>query len=218
MQGRPSAQPEQCQADFWSHKTVAARLLHTPPPLAARGFTRRRQKTQASKGQSQLPPLFPSSPVWPAKHPKTQQAVDFSFSFLCFQICFSFSSSPFQIGFSLQIGSFLFHSHSSLFQVAARPGGPPAAKLLSGLAGGDGEEICCGEGFSVDGDEEIGEDRSGFCGRKTEDSVGFRDGEEVANGKRLREVAVGFRDGVGGDRRTGWEREDLVRWGTKSLC
>jgi hypothetical protein len=31
-------------------------------------------------------------------------------------------------------------------------------------------------------------------------------------------VAVGFRDGVGGDRRTGWEREDLVRWGTKSLC
>jgi hypothetical protein len=82
---------------------------------------------------------------------------------------------------------------------------------LSGLAGGDGEEICCGEGFSVDGDEEIGEDRSGFCGRKTEDSVGFRDGEEVANGKRLREVAVGFRDEVGGDRRTGWEREDLVR-------
>jgi len=25
------------------HETVAARLLHAPPPLAARGFTRRRK-------------------------------------------------------------------------------------------------------------------------------------------------------------------------------
>ena len=30
---------------------------------------------------------------------------------------------------------------------------------------------CWGEGFGIDGDEEIGEDRSGFCGRKTEDLV-----------------------------------------------
>jgi hypothetical protein len=48
---------------------------------------RRRTKRWKSRGQSQLPPLFLSSPVRPAKHPKTQQAVDFSFSFLCFQIC-----------------------------------------------------------------------------------------------------------------------------------
>jgi hypothetical protein len=26
---------------FWTIKTVAARLLHAPPPLAVRGFTRR---------------------------------------------------------------------------------------------------------------------------------------------------------------------------------
>jgi len=30
LQGTPSAPTEQCQADFWSCKTVAARLLHAP--------------------------------------------------------------------------------------------------------------------------------------------------------------------------------------------
>ena len=42
-------------------------------------------------------------------------------------------------------------------------------------------------------------------------SGGWFEEEEATKGKRLGEVAVGFRDGVGGDRRTGWEREDLVR-------
>jgi hypothetical protein len=74
------------------------------------------QNAGKSRGQPQLPPLFPSSPVLPAKHPKTQQAVDFSFSLLCFHICVSFSFSPFWICSSLQIGSFPFVS-PFLFQV-----------------------------------------------------------------------------------------------------
>jgi hypothetical protein len=50
---------EQCQAYFWSCKTVAARLLHAPPPLAARGFTYRRKKIQAAKGSGIASSLLP---------------------------------------------------------------------------------------------------------------------------------------------------------------
>jgi len=45
------------------------------------------------------------------------------------RVCFSLFSSLFWICFFLQIYSFLFLSHSSLFQVAARPEGPLAARL-----------------------------------------------------------------------------------------
>jgi len=45
------------------------------------------------------------------------------------RVYFSFFSSLFWICFSLQICSFLFLSHSSLFQVEARPREPPAARL-----------------------------------------------------------------------------------------
>jgi hypothetical protein len=48
LQGTTSAPPEQCQADFQSGKTVAARLLHAPP-----------QKKPAAGGDpKQLPPFF----------------------------------------------------------------------------------------------------------------------------------------------------------------
>jgi hypothetical protein len=50
---------EQCQADFWSCKTMATRLLHESLPLAARGFTRRHQKIQAAKGSGTTSSLLP---------------------------------------------------------------------------------------------------------------------------------------------------------------
>ena len=43
--------------------TVAARLLHAPPSLAARGFTRRRKKKKQQGGLDRLLPLFFSSPA-----------------------------------------------------------------------------------------------------------------------------------------------------------
>jgi hypothetical protein len=60
---KPQGQQEQWQADLWSCKTVAAHLLYAPPPLAARGSTCRRQKNQASRGQSRLAPLFTFLPT-----------------------------------------------------------------------------------------------------------------------------------------------------------
>jgi hypothetical protein len=40
---------------------MVARLLHAPPSLAARGFTRRRKKQKSSRGLDRLLPLFFSS-------------------------------------------------------------------------------------------------------------------------------------------------------------
>jgi hypothetical protein len=65
---------------------VAARGSHAPPPLAARGPTRRREIKPETGGQKWLSPLFSSSPAVTTtaicrteKH--TQTAVDFNFSF-----------------------------------------------------------------------------------------------------------------------------------------
>jgi hypothetical protein len=85
---------------------VAARLLHAPPPLAVRGFTRRCKKTRGSgKTFFHLPFLAGGDLQNTKKHNK---AVDFNF-------IFSFSNlilSPSQIYpisiFSLLIGSFNF--------------------------------------------------------------------------------------------------------------
>jgi len=55
---------------------------HAPPSLAARGFTRRREKGRKTGGLAQLPFLFPSLPVVTptvtCKRTKTQQTVDFN--------------------------------------------------------------------------------------------------------------------------------------------
>jgi hypothetical protein len=48
---------------FWVTETVAARLSHAPPPLAACGFMRRRKKFQEQVGLAQLLLLFPSLPA-----------------------------------------------------------------------------------------------------------------------------------------------------------
>jgi hypothetical protein len=43
---------------------VAARLLHVPPPLATRGFTRhRKKKTRDMVDLTWFHPFFPSSPT-----------------------------------------------------------------------------------------------------------------------------------------------------------
>jgi hypothetical protein len=79
LQGTTSAPPEQCQADFQSGKTVAARLLHAPPSLAARGLTRRRKKNQ-QQGEirnSFLPSSFLAGGDL-QNNQKTQPAVLFS--------------------------------------------------------------------------------------------------------------------------------------------
>jgi len=49
LQGRP----------FETAGTVAARLLHAPPPLASRGFTRRRSQRSETGGSGLLSSSFP---------------------------------------------------------------------------------------------------------------------------------------------------------------
>jgi len=107
---------------------VAARLLHAPPPLVARGFTRLRKERLETGGSSLASSPLPFLAGAEDHHhlqqeQNTQTAVDFKFFCFLFTDLFSFSSSPFWICFSLQICSFLFLSHSSLSQVAARPQG-----------------------------------------------------------------------------------------------
>jgi hypothetical protein len=77
---------------------VAAHLLHTPPPLAVRGFTRRCKNPGKRAGLAELLLLFPSLPavripITCKKEKNTQMAVDFiSFFFrfvsVSFWICF----------------------------------------------------------------------------------------------------------------------------------
>jgi hypothetical protein len=73
---------------------VAARLLHAPPPLAARWFTRRRKKFRAAEGSGAV-----SSPLAfltggdlqnTNKSPQTVDFIFFLFSFsdLFFFVCF----------------------------------------------------------------------------------------------------------------------------------
>jgi len=106
----------------------------SPPRAAAQNAEKKQGSATAS---SPLPVLASVTCKIPKK---TQQAVDFSFSFLCFR---SASLSPFRIGSSTdRFFSFLFLLLCFRWS-AVWPRGPPAARLLSGLAGGDGEEICC---------------------------------------------------------------------------
>jgi hypothetical protein len=79
--------------------------VHAPP-----------HKTPEKQGSATASSPLPVLAGVTCKTPKTQQAVDFSFSLLCFHICVSFSFSPFRICSSLQIGSFPFVS-PFLFQV-----------------------------------------------------------------------------------------------------
>jgi len=77
---------------------VAAHLLHTPPPLAVRGFTRHCKNPRKRVGLAQLLLLFLSLPavripVTCKKEKNTQMAIDFiSFFFrsvsVSFWICF----------------------------------------------------------------------------------------------------------------------------------
>jgi hypothetical protein len=87
--------------------------------------------------------LFPCAGGDLQQQQKRNNQLILVFIFFVFGICFSFSFSPFRICSFLPIGSFPFVS-PFLFQVVGcmNKGGPTAARLLSGLAAGDGEEIC----------------------------------------------------------------------------
>jgi hypothetical protein len=86
---------------------VVARLLHTPPSLAARGFTRRREKIREKPGDlARLPPFSPSSPAVTCKTRKTQAKFLILFFF---KICFSL------LPFSALVLSDLFFFLSSSF-------------------------------------------------------------------------------------------------------
>jgi hypothetical protein len=92
LHGTPSASPEQCQADFWSCKTVASHLLHAPPPLAARGSQKIQKQTGGSATTSSpLPFLASGENNVTCKAKQTPQTVDF--------ILFFFAS-PFRSVFS----------------------------------------------------------------------------------------------------------------------
>jgi hypothetical protein len=97
--------------------TVAAGLLHAPPPLAARGFTRQRDKRwkMGGSGSASSPLHFPAGGDLQSTQ-KTQQAVDFNFFLSCSRIYFF--SSPFWVCFCLYRSAFLWVSPSSLFQAA----------------------------------------------------------------------------------------------------
>jgi hypothetical protein len=65
---------------------MAARLLHAPPPLAARGLTRHRKKSKKTRDLVWFPPLFTSPPAVRIpvirKSRKRRKTVGFNFSFL----------------------------------------------------------------------------------------------------------------------------------------
>jgi hypothetical protein len=93
LQGRPSAPPEQCQADFWSRKTVAACLFHAPPPPM--------KPTKPVDWERLLLHYLPTPTVRVTvtynKIKNAQTAVGFNFSFLyrsapgpSFLLCFFF--------------------------------------------------------------------------------------------------------------------------------
>ena len=111
--------PEQCQADFRSCRNSGGALFHAPPPLAARGFTRRRRwRLQKPVDREPLPLLYLPAPAVrvtvTCKSPKIRKAVGFSFFLSGSQICLF----PFRICFVL---GFAFFS-ASLFSVGCRPG------------------------------------------------------------------------------------------------
>jgi len=98
---------------------MAARLLHAPPPLAARGLTRHHKKSKKTRDLVWFPPLFTSPPAVRIpvirKSRKRRKTVGFNFSFLFRSALVPLffrsisSADPF---FSF------FVSPSSLFQVA----------------------------------------------------------------------------------------------------
>jgi hypothetical protein len=66
LQGTPSASRNSVQQDFWARDQCwnnGGALLHAPPSLVARGFTRHRWNSKTTGGQSRLPLFFPSPAV-----------------------------------------------------------------------------------------------------------------------------------------------------------
>jgi len=104
----------QCRRRFLNSWTMAARLSHVPPPLAARGLTRSREKFQAVGGLLRLPPLFTSLSAVRVfitckkiKNPSQLILIFLSFSDL-------FRSSPFQICFTVDLSLvYIFFSFAS---------------------------------------------------------------------------------------------------------
>jgi hypothetical protein len=83
-------------------RTVAARLLHTPPPM----------KVTKPLDRECVPLLCLPTPAVTCKTTKNTRGVDFNFCFFVFNLFFSVLDK-----------SVLFFSQSSLFQVAAGPRG-----------------------------------------------------------------------------------------------
>ena len=90
LQGTPSASRNSVQQDFWARDQCwnnGGALLHAPPSLVARGFTRHRWNSKTTGGQSRLPLFFPSPAVRitvTCKRRKTHKAVGFNFFLLVF--------------------------------------------------------------------------------------------------------------------------------------
>ena len=87
LQNKPPETTGSVEGLLESAETAVARGSHAPPPLAARGPTRRHEKQPETGGSATTSsPPFPSLPAVrtasPAKLNKTQHPVDFNFSLL----------------------------------------------------------------------------------------------------------------------------------------